>query len=166
MCMSASEPDWHKVVNEISPSLFRYFAGSFPAPLAADLVQETLIRLVQKNRSGEFNPTRGPLKAYAFGIARFVRLETLKDKSALEFADEKILSEVTAEVSDHSDQVGHLRWAISQLKPIEQDIILLMIDSELQLELIAETLEIPLGTVKSHIYRAKEKLRQIMEAAR
>lgn len=164
--MNHSEPDWHSVVNQISPSLYRYFAGSFPAPLAADLVQETLIRLVQKSRNGEFSPARGDLKGYAFGIARYVRLETLKDKSALGITDERLLAEQPAAENNGLDQVVHLRWAISRLKPVEQEIILLLIDSELQLEQIAETLGLPLGTIKSHVHRAKEKLRQIMEVVK
>jgi RNA polymerase sigma-70 factor (ECF subfamily) len=162
--MNYLEPDWQQIVRDTGPRLFRYFSGTFPAVVASDLVQETLIRLVQKQRSGEFDPQKGNLNTYAFGIARFVRLETLKDSSAFELVDdEKKLDTPTHHSANLADQVSHLRWAIKQLKPIEQEILLLMIDADSQLEEIANALSLPLGTVKSHIHRAKEQLRKIME---
>ncbi|HEY8269680.1 MAG TPA: sigma factor, partial [Pseudobdellovibrionaceae bacterium] len=72
--MSNSTPQWHNIIKDLGPSLYRYFSASFATQTAADLVQETLIRLVHKQRRGEFAAEKGSLKAYAFGIARFVRL--------------------------------------------------------------------------------------------
>jgi DNA-directed RNA polymerase specialized sigma24 family protein len=34
---------------------------------------------------------------------------------------------------------------------------------EVQYEALAETLNIPLGTVKTHLYRAKRRLRELLE---
>ncbi|MBI1861663.1 MAG: hypothetical protein HYR96_12165 [Deltaproteobacteria bacterium] len=70
--------NWDVAVEEIGPRLLRYFAATFPRPLAADLVQEVLVRLYQKHESGLFDPERGSLRMFAYGIAHFVRLETLK----------------------------------------------------------------------------------------
>ena len=63
--------DWEKTVADIGPRLFKYFNASFASETAADLVQETLIRLVRKQR--EFQSDKGTLIMYAFGIARRVR---------------------------------------------------------------------------------------------
>jgi RNA polymerase sigma-70 factor (ECF subfamily) len=161
--MGYADPNWQDAVNELAPSLYRYFLGSFAAAQASDLVQETLIRLVQKHRSGEFRSEQGSLKSYAFGIARFVRLEGLKDDPGFDLVeDESSLDIKGAEAPDHNDQVAHLRWAIRQLKPSEQEIILFMIDGELQIAEISQLIDMPIGTVKSHIHRAKENLREIM----
>jgi len=163
--MSNLEPIWHDIVNDLGPSLYRYFAASFANQIAADLVQETLIRLVHKQRGGAIHSDQGNIKAYAFGIARYVRLEALKDHPGFDLVDdEKTLhAHTTDEKADHSDPVAHLKWAIRQLKPIEQELILLMIDDEMSLEQMSMALSIPVGTVKSHIHRAKENLRKIME---
>ncbi|MDZ4662060.1 MAG: RNA polymerase sigma factor [Pseudomonadota bacterium] len=162
--MGEIEPGWTIVVEDVGPDLYRFFLGSFPAHAAADLVQETLIRLVQKHRDGEFDSSKGAIKNYAFGIAKFVRLEALKKKSNFDLVeDETQLDVPSVDNTNHADLVAHLRWAISQLKPIEQELILQMIDEESSFETIAEKFNMPVGTVKSHIHRAKEKLRQIME---
>lgn len=162
--MDNSEPDWQQIVIDTGPRLYRYFSGTFSSPIASDLVQETLLRLVEKQRNGAFDPKKGNLGAYAIGIARFVRLEAMKDRRDFDLVDdEKKLDVLIDPKTGPSDKVTQLRWAIKQLKPIEQEILLLMIDSDSQLDQIANLLNIPLGTVKSHIHRAKEQLRQIME---
>jgi len=155
---------WQQLVNDLGPRLYRYFCGTFEPAVAADLVQDTLIRLVQKHREGTFDPDLGSIQTYAFGIARFVRLEPLNVRADFELVeDEKHLDVASANNFDPTDRVAHLRWAIQKLKPIEQEILLLMIDDEFQLEQGSDTLQIPLGTVKSHVHRAKENLRKIME---
>ncbi|MGZ3744597.1 MAG: RNA polymerase sigma factor [Pseudobdellovibrionaceae bacterium] len=160
--MKQLEPDWHQIVNDLGPCLYRYFCGIFPQSQASDLVQESLIRLVQKHRNGEFSSSRGSLKSYTFGIARYIRLEAQKDRPEFDLVEDEASLDVPGEPKDLFE-TAHLRWAIRQLKPIEQEIILLMIDTESSLEEIAVGLNLPIGTVKSHVHRAKENLRQIME---
>lgn len=196
--MPIVEPDWSEVVRDTGPALLRYFCGSFDRPRAADLVQETLIRLVQKHRQGSFSPEKGSYKAYALGIARYVRLETLRemagaellaqdggDTSALDFAvatssagsgagvgrgaftsgaGTAFHSDVGVSDSQNMrDDIRDLRRAIAKLKPTEQEIILLSIDADLSLEEIADIVQLPLGTVKSHVHRAKENLKILLE---
>ncbi len=162
--MANTEPDWQQIVNDVGPCLYRYFCGVFSPTQASDLVQESLIRLVKKYRNGEFEPAKGTVKSYAFGIARFVRMEAKKDIPAFDLVDDDSALDILAEHQpDITDQVSHLRWAIARLKPIEQEIILLMIDEDSSLAQIAVILNMPVGTVKSHVHRAKENLRQIME---
>ena len=164
MMMSEDTAEWTRVVQDVGPSLYRYFLGSFPAPVASDLVQETLIRLVQKQRAGVFDPKVGEIKNYAFGIARYVRLEKLKDKSTFDLASEDPSANVSyTDRSHESDPVTHLRWAIGKLKPIEQELVLEMIDNECTFETLSQNFKMPIGTVKSHIHRAKERLKQLME---
>lgn len=156
--MPIVEPDWSEVVRETGPALLRYFCGSFDRPRAADLVQETLIRLVQKHRQGSFSAERGTHKAYALGIARYVRLEALKTLSGLEFFVEDIENELRmnsghdtsaaesgvftsgAGTTAHSnvgvsttqnarDDIRDLRRAIARLKHVEQEIILWTVDN-------------------------------------
>ncbi len=162
--MNELESKWTEIVEDVGPDLYRFFMASFTAEKASDLVQETLIRLVQKQRNKEFDSEKGSLKNFAFGIAKYVRLESLKKKLDFQLVEnDSDLDIPTSILIDRSDPITHLRWAIGQLKPIEQDLILQMIDEEATFEKIAIDFKMPVGTVKSHIHRAKEKLRQIME---
>ncbi len=159
-----NEPNWNQIVLEIGPNLYRYFSGVFSSSVASDLVQETLIRLVQKFRSGDFNSQKGNWQSYAYGIARYVRLENYRSQSEFELVESlEDIGGVTQNPLEQSDPGTLLRWAIRQLKPLEQEIILLLIDEELSIEEISSLLELPEGTVKSHIHRTKDKLRQLME---
>lgn len=158
------EPEWNQIVTDVGPSLYRYFSGTFSRSIAADLVQETLIRLVQKCRAGQFDSNKGDLKAFAYGIARFVRLETIKVQPPFDYVEDNSQLDVMDQSNTQRDDVAHLRWAINQLKPVEQEVILMMIDFDISLEEISQQLQMPLNTVKSHIHRAKEKLKEIMES--
>lgn len=163
--MGNLDPDWREVVGDIGPKLYRYFCGIFDPSKASDLVQETLIRLVNKYRSGEFDEAKGSLTALAFGIARFVRLEAQKQAKSYEVLSDGEDLEMASPIpiAHDSNPVAHLRWANRQLSLIEQEILLRVVDEECQLDQIAADLDIPLSTVKSHVHRAKEKIRKLME---
>lgn len=74
---------------------------------------------------------------------------------------------------DHADEVGQrlddaaamtrTLEAIKALRPIEQDVLALIVWSELSIAETAATLGIPVGTVKSTLSRAREKLGRVVE---
>ena len=59
-----------------------------------------------------------------------------------------------------------LRQIVDQLKPKYRDLVKLRYFKELSYEEIAETLKIPLGTVKAQLYRSREQLFKIMSGHR
>ena len=159
--------NWTIIVEEIGPKLFRYFSAAVSQSLASDLVQETLIRLVQKHKNGQYKAEKGSFQMFAFGIARFVRLEALKaspkedffaDPSEYEWQIDRTSIEINAEVNE----IKRLRNAIAQLNESQKEIILLLIDKDLSLQEIGEILNMPLGTVKSYVHRAKGKLKELL----
>ena len=161
-------PDWHSFVNVEGPRLFKYFLARFDTQTADDLVQEVLIRLVRKVRSGEFDPSRGSMTALSFGIAHNMAREAFRDKKrSLEdpssdgFHDEEISSEIPHidEALCQDQELMRLRSAITKLSTSEQEVISLLIGQDLPLPEIGTALNLPLNTVKSHIHRAKAKLR-------
>lgn len=169
--MEKGEINWDDIVEHLGPRLYRYFCGSFSRASASDAVQETLLRLVQKVRDGSFDVRKGDLAAYGFGIAHWIRIEMLKTTDRLVLTDDdSVLHSLASPATipenlEVENRRAQLREAILQLKPVEQDVVLLCIDSELKLEQIADTLGLPVGTVKSHLHRAKENLRNFMEAS-
>ncbi len=161
--MNQIEPEWTEIVEKVGPALYRYFLGSFPRQQASDLVQETLLRLVQKYQQGDFDASKGNIKSFAFGIAKFIKLESLRKKSEFDLVENEADLDIhLAESSEPDDQAVQLRWAIKQLKPIEQELILEMIDEGSTFETISQKFQMPLGTVKSHIHRARENLRSLL----
>jgi RNA polymerase sigma-70 factor, ECF subfamily len=160
--------DWDIIVPELGPRLHRYFCASFARATAADLVQEVLIRLVHKVRQGEYDASRGSVASYAFGLARLVRLEELKRTPRETFDDGSYLgypSSVDLEAEHIArSRALRLRRAIHKLKDEEQDVVLLMVDQHLSMPEIAEILSMPNNTVKSHVHRAKEKLRELLRS--
>jgi RNA polymerase sigma-70 factor (ECF subfamily) len=156
-----SQSQWTQVVRELSPGLFAYFLAVFSRETAADFVQEVLLRLVLKVREGKFRSDQGTLRMYAYGIARFVRLEGRRvQTSSVPSIETKVLHHESP-VPD-LDRVEALRGAISSLRPMEQEVILLLLDKDLSLREIANVLDIPVGTVKSHVHRAKENLKKLL----
>lgn len=152
--------NWQAEISILGPRLYRYFAASHGREAAADLTQETLIRLVQKQRSGAYDPGAGSLAMYAFGIARLVKLEAWKLQSR---QGEQIPLEEGLPAPDSGDAtVSLLRGSIAELEEPQREILLLYIDQELTLSDIGLLLGIPLNTVKSHVHRAKISLKEKM----
>ena len=160
--------DWNEFVATHSPRLYRYFLSRFDHAVACDLVQETLLRLVLKVEDGTYEPSRGPIMAYAFGLAHFVAREASRSSSrGREFsASDKAPWNTVADKAQTPDEkltskrtVDSLRRAIASLPQVEQDVISLLVDRDLSLGEISTITEIPLNTIKSHVHRAKVRLR-------
>lgn len=151
--------DWNIVIRDIGPSIYRFFLTTFPAATADDLVQETLLRLVEKVEAGKFNASLGSLRMYAFGIAHFVRLEGLRLPKHEEMGEDHGSVDPLDEQVIQNQLRKKLRQAIANLTDIQQQVLALYLDSELSLEEIALILAIPAVTVRSHLHRAKENLK-------
>lgn len=153
--------NWDKIVEDIGPSLYKYFCVRFNNEQADDLTQETLIRLVRKVEEGKFDPSKGTLKMLGFGIAHYVALEVnqLVRHDSIEDWQDSLDSEVNLEqITITKDAALKVRDKIKKLSNIEQQILSLFVDEELTLSEISLITQTPEGTIKSHIFRAKKKL--------
>ena len=72
-----------------------------------------------------------------------------------DFADE------IAERIDDTARLAALRAAFGRLRPAEQEVIALCVWAELDYAAAAEALDVPIGTVRSRLHRARGKLRQM-----
>jgi RNA polymerase sigma factor (sigma-70 family) len=161
--------NWDKEIADLGPRLKRYFGASVPGHFASDLVQEVFLRLVEKYQDGTFDPARGSVRMFAFGIAHNIRQETwrllshdhllLPDVAKSNVCDQ---SKSSQEHAEENELAVILRKAILRLSGIEQDIVLLMLDKDLTMSEIGAVLAIPVGTVKSHVHRAKVSLKEIL----
>lgn len=63
----------------------------------------------------------------------------------------------------HNQKVKHMRHLVSKLKPRYKELIEKRYFDELSYEEIADELNLPLGTVKAQLFRARDFLAQMME---
>lgn len=171
---SADAIDWDEVLEDLGPALLRYFlAAGFARAAASDGVQETLLRLVRLAKEGEYDPERGSPRMLAFGIARLVKHEFYRKTGEHDlYGDPKEYVERSGSASAFGgetvsvdavyaerESASRLREVIATLEYPVREIFLLLVDEELKLEEIAGILSIPVGTVKSHVHRGKEKIK-------
>lgn len=142
---------------------FRTKAGSD----ADDLVQRTFLRCAEAASTfrGE-----GSFRGFLFGIARNVLFEHIRDRSRnrqvpVDFNTSSIFDlrpGIATLASQHAER--ELLVAALQRIPVElQMAIELHYWQELSIEELASALDVPPGTVKSRLHRARALLREAME---
>src|SRR5688572_25282318 len=109
------------------------------------------------------------LKAWIFRVAlnagRDIRETAWRRKRQALPEDEATLAsrhEGPAEIVEHDERLSRLRDALKQLRPEEQEVFLLRQNGELTYEEIAETLDVPTGTVKTRMRLALSRLREVL----
>lgn len=137
--------------------------------LAEDMTQETFIRAYRG-----LARFRGDaqLSTWLYRIALNVCHSTLKRESRHELGME---DDASVESLDKHDQAGSaeadfmrserkqlLRQAIRSLPDKQADALSLYYLHEMSYQEVAEIMQLPMGTVKSHLHRAKENLREIL----
>jgi RNA polymerase sigma-70 factor, ECF subfamily len=164
---------WPQIVENVGPRLLRFFCLSFDRSTSADLVQETFIRAWKK---AQFQNELGSMESYLFGFARMIRLEHLRKTyqqkevtSGEAFATPESVDLQSAQIVQGlvdeklKDNISHMQRAISHLNTNEQEVVSLILNDELTFSEISQILNMPVGTIKSHFHRAKEKLKSLME---
>ena len=137
-------------------SFLRQMIGSKQA--AEDITQDTFLQLWRQPNG--FRPEKGRLRAYLFGIGKKRAAEWRRHNTPV--ADAGRDEGVTA-TGDASSVIAD---ALSRLDPEQQDLLWLReVEGQSYAEL-AEILEIPMGTVKSRLFAAREELRGIWTCER
>ncbi len=162
--------DWHsagaleeafaRFQSELLGTLF-YLVGNLED--AHDAVQETFIKCWRHR--GELDAIEN-LKAWIFRIAlntgRDVRSSAWRRRRNPLSGDEAML--VTRQPTphanlEHKEEISRLRAALTDLRPEEQEVFLLRQNGDMTYDQIAVSVGIPLGTVKTRMRLALEKLR-------
>jgi RNA polymerase sigma factor (sigma-70 family) len=130
------------------------------ATLADDLAQESFIAAYQN--LGKLRG-RGKFSAWLYRIAYNRFLSSRRKRSLVT----EILPDETASVEsppDVSDLRADLEEGFSRLSEAQKAVITLCYQQGLTQEEVAEVLGWPVGTVKTHAFRAKEILRRFLSA--
>ncbi len=136
--------------------------------LAEELMQETMMAVW--NKAVQFDPARGNVSAWIFTIARNQRIDAFRRKRPMfdendpAFVKDDI-PPADVELEERQD-AELLRKAMEVLPPEQLDVLKRAFFDEASHSTIAQDMGIPLGTVKSRIRLAFEKLRSTLEAVR
>lgn len=125
-----------------------------------ELVQDTFVRLWRGRGSWR---GRGRLSTYLLGIARSVRLEAFGRRAGAA-AGRELPEDLASSRSPHAELEGRelrekLAGAVAALPEPLREVFALAHGGELKYREIAGLLGIPVGTVKSRMAAAEEKLR-------
>jgi RNA polymerase sigma-70 factor (ECF subfamily) len=129
---------------------------------AEDLAQEIWIRVIRgiaRVRDG------ARLRGWLFGIARRVLMDRLRRAYAAPPEADVDVGTLPAEIDpvDSEADLASLEAALDTLPVVERDVLTLFYLRDLSLAELADALDVPVGTVKSRLFRARRMLRAAMQ---
>lgn len=133
---------------------------------AEEVVQDVFMRVWEK--SHQFDPARGSFSAWLATMTRNAALDLLRKKrraapehEPVSLDDSPHLWETLPAESEDRELHARLAAALHRLPAPQQETLMLAYFEGLSQSQIADKLQRPLGTVKSHLRQAMERLRQI-----
>jgi len=135
-------------------AFLRQIVGSREA--AEDVAQETYIRLWR--RPSGFQPERGTLRGYLFGVGRKRAAEWWRKRSPVAERESE------PREPDRAESSSVMGDALQRLPEDQRTLLWLReVEGQSYAEL-AEILGIPIGTVRSRLFAAREALRQVWQS--
>lgn len=177
----ASDPDWVELMRRIRDKkdraafriVFMHFAprvkgflmksGSDPA-MAEECAQDVMTTLWRK--ADQFDPTRASVSTWIFTIARNRRIDILRRENRPEPEDLPWGPEPEPEQADVialQQEAKLLSKALASLPDAQRDLIEKAYFGDLTQSEIASITGLPLGTIKSRIRLALDRLRHLMK---
>jgi RNA polymerase sigma factor (sigma-70 family) len=166
---SLAEPRAFGVIFERHFSaILRYLRRRLEAQPAEDATAQTFF--VAFDERGRFDPRRTDARPWLFGIAtniarRHRRHEVRELRAIAALGAEAIAAgDGSTETRVDAERLrGPLARCLAELPAEEADVLYLLVWAELDQPEIAAALEIPLGTVKSRLSRARRRLREALD---
>jgi RNA polymerase sigma factor (sigma-70 family) len=151
-------------------AVHRFIARRVGVPLADDLAAETFATAFR--RRSYFEPNRGSLRSWLYGIAINVLRNHWRAEQYMLDRDARLLTEPEfgEDQSSVEDRLcatlvaPHVAAALACLVQEQREVIMLHAWTELSHDEIAAALEVPLGTVRSRLSRARAAMRQQLGA--
>lgn len=144
------------IYDHFMPRLCRYLRGlGSPGVIAEELAQESLLRLWQ--HAASYDPMRSAVGTWLFRIARNLHFDRLRrDANRTRFANqpEELPTGFDASETEEYVDCAMLRSRIESLSPVQARLIRMSYLEAKSHQEIASELNMPLGTVKSHLRRA------------
>ncbi|WP_226645952.1 RNA polymerase sigma factor [Mesobacillus subterraneus] len=137
--------------------------------LAEEIVQDVFLKLWTK--PGMYDETKGKFSSWILTVTRYASIDCLrkKDENHVELEDRDALKSTepsVEEVAEWKEKRSEIRVAINQLAEEQQQIVELFYFKGLSQQKIADTFQIPLGTVKGRIRLALKHLHKTISGIR
>lgn len=156
------------LVDQYEGTLYRFFFYDHrDHHVAQEQAAETFTQLVRSLHSMRGGPEQ--LNAFVFGIARNVQRRRWrvrrKPHLPIDFANSVSDPAPTpiTQAAAH-EQLELIMQALSKLEQPLRSVMLLRFVEEYSLDEVANALDMPVGTVKSHIHRGRARLKQTFKA--
>jgi RNA polymerase sigma factor (sigma-70 family) len=133
------------------------------ADLAEDITQECFLALIRAPH--RYDSSRGSMKVYLFAITRNLALKQYRyarDEQPVEESEDQFSFDPRRSL-EVSSAVAR---AVASLPDLQRESLVLFEYEGVTLEEIAEIVGADIGTVKSRLHRARERLRRILAAYR
>jgi RNA polymerase sigma-70 factor (ECF subfamily) len=153
-----------------APALRRYVARRLGPSLADDVVSDAFLTAFRRRH--RYDPSQPDARPWLYGIA--ARLIKRHRRVELRFYRALVrtgVDEITEPYADQVDarvsaQQAGLAQALAELSPGDREVLLLVAWADMSYEDVARALDIPIGTVRSRLHRARAKTRKALTAAR
>src|SRR5215831_1557119 len=166
---SLQQPERFAVLyDRYAVALHRYAGRRVGDDVADDLVAATFLAAFRARR--RYDPERESARPWLFGIltkeierrhrtekARFRALERAWSERPADGVADRVAADVTAQAVR-----GALAAALARLSPDERSVLLLIAWGDLRYDEVALALDIPVGTVRSRLSRARRKVREAL----
>ena len=135
--------------------------------LAEDVTHDCFLSLIRKPEN--FRAERGSLRTYLFACTRNLSLKhfrSLGREAALEeIEDEPQVTAKSQPLGQLLDQelTTHVREAVLELPPLQREALILFEYEGLSLNEIAQITETEVGAVKGRLFRARERLKSVLQ---
>jgi RNA polymerase sigma-70 factor, ECF subfamily len=135
-----------------------------PAPLAEEIAQEVMLTVWRK--AGQFDPAQASASTWIFRIARNRRIDAAArpDPNPHDPVFHPPEADAPDEAAHATGRAERVAAALEVLPPDQLDLLRLAFFDGLSHRDIAERLSLPLGTVKSRLRLAFDKLRPRLDA--
>ncbi|MEU7899108.1 RNA polymerase sigma factor [Nonomuraea sp. NPDC049152] len=149
-----------------APALRRYVARRLGPSLADDIVSDAFLAAFR--RRGRYDASHPDARPWLYGIAarlisRHRRVEIRFYRALLRSGIDEIAEPYAERVDDRvAAQQAGLAAALAELSPGDREVLLLVAWADMSYEDVALALDIPVGTVRSRLHRARARTRQAL----
>ena len=152
-------------------SLFQFCSRRVGSTTAEDVVGETFRRAFENREQFDTSrPNAGPwLMTIALNIIRNEHRRSQRESSAIagmsvQPEDHELPEGLVVGSLDAEKLLSQVQACLSRLGDVEYEALTLYVWDELSYDEIAEITDVPLGTVRSRIHRARQRLQEALEA--
>ena len=166
--LASNRPEALKpLFSRYAPLVFHMASQSLDPGTAEEIVQDVFLSVWRKAQT--FDPKKGSFRPWLMQIAHYRMLNELRARSRRPRLDPDADAEILDRVRDMRDEPAEAAWqsfrksavraAVNRLPPAQRQALSLAYFDDLSHDQVAVALKLPLGTVKTRIRSAAQKLR-------